>query len=94
MKQLVLLPLVVVFTLLGVIGILVPVLPGILFFLMALVCLGIAYPSMRRRLEQQPRLKRFFYRLDETRYLGIAAKGKLFFWAVLEMVTPQNGRTH
>lgn len=88
MKQLILLPIAAVLFLIGFIGVLIPVIPGLLFFLAALICLGVAFPKLRRRLEQQLRLKRFFHRLDETRYLGVMASCKLVFWALLEMVTP------
>lgn len=92
MKKLILFPLAIVFSVVGVIGLLIPVIPGVLFLLAALVCLGLVFPSLRQHLEQQPRLKRFFLRLDKTRYLGLAARCKLLFWALLEMVTPGRRR--
>ena len=92
MKQLLLIPFALILTLIALFGLVVPVIPGILFLLAALVCLGVAFPSLRRQLEQQPRLKRFFHRLDETRYLGAIPRCKLFFWALLEMVTPGRQR--
>lgn len=88
MKQFLLVPLAAILGVLGLIGLLVPVLPGVLFLLGALVCLGVVFPRLRRKLERQPRFNRFFYRLDESRCLGIAGRCKLFFWALLEMLTP------
>ena len=88
MKQLILAPVAIALGIVGIIGLVIPVIPGILFLLAALVCLGVIFPGLRTQLEQQPRLKRFFHRMDETRYLGVIPRCKLFFWALLEMVTP------
>lgn len=90
MKRLLLIPLAVVLTLLGFVGLIIPILPGFLFLLLALVCMAMIFPQLRQRLETVPRMRRFFHRVEQTRCLGLARRCKLWFWAALEMLTPSH----
>src|SRR4029453_19608403 len=59
----------VLFFILGVIGILIPVMPQVVFFLMSLVFFSMAFPSLRRRVrrfrKRHPSLERAYVKWRE-----------------------------
>ena len=73
---------------LGLIGLVVPIIPGVLFLLVAALCFGVLSRPVRSRLERNGRMKRLFGRLDAGRHLGVPTRMKLAFWAVLEAANP------
>ena len=60
-----------VFFLLGVIGVLIPIMPQIPFFIMSLLFLSLVFPSVRRRLRrflhQHPKLAHAYKRWKDRR---------------------------
>jgi uncharacterized membrane protein YbaN (DUF454 family) len=76
-------------TILGAIGLLVPILPGFLFLLPAAVCFASVSPTLRNRMGQHPRIGRFLHRMDSSRSLDTPGRIKLAFWAGLEAVNPR-----
>ncbi|NOX50603.1 MAG: DUF454 family protein [Gammaproteobacteria bacterium] len=71
---------------LGIVGVIVPILPGLLFLLLALVCFGTLFPTLRNNLSRHPRFKRYFQRLDAGAHYDALTRCKLAFWAALEAI--------
>ncbi len=74
--------------LLGLIGLIIPVLPGVLFILLAALVFAAVSPRLRRRLSRNPRFRRLFKRMDHSDNLPFGARCKLAFWATLEALNP------
>ena len=74
---------------LGLIGLIIPIIPGFLFILIALACFASGFPQMKRSLNRHPRLARFFDRLESGAHLHWMSRIKLAFWASLEAVNPK-----
>ena len=77
----------VVFTVIGVIGLLLPIIPGVLFLAGALFCFAAPFPSMQARMDRSPMLRRLRGRWESARRLPSVDRLKLAFWSTLEMVT-------
>ncbi len=73
---------------LGLIGLIIPIIPGVLFLLVAALCFGVLSRPVRGHLERNGRMRRLFGRLDAGRHLGLPTRMKLAFWAVLEAANP------
>ena len=76
-------------SILGVIGLLLPIVPGWLFFGLAVVCVAQVSPRFRRKLHNNPRMRRFTHRLNQAKALAPVARIKLSFWALVEAIGPQ-----
>ncbi|XOV81936.1 MAG: DUF454 family protein [bacterium] len=74
---------------LGLVGLILPIVPGFLFILIALACFASLSPQMKRTLQRHPRLARFFDRLESGTHLHWLPRMKLAFWAGLEAVNPK-----
>ncbi len=74
---------------LGLAGLVIPIVPGFLFILLALACFASLSPQMKRTLNKHPRLARFFHRLESGAHLHWLLRVKLAFWASLEAVNPK-----
>ena len=81
------------FMVLGIIGLVIPVLPGVIFLLLAAVCIASLSHRAKRQFERHPRLHRFFQRLDAGRGLDLTSRTKLAFWASLEAANPKQEKT-
>ena len=77
------------FLVLGFVGLLLPILPGFLFFLLAAACFASLSPALNRKLHRQPRVSRFLHRLEAGERLDLLTRMKLTFWAGLEAVSPR-----
>ena len=73
----------------GLVGIVVPILPGIPFLLLSLVCVASLIPPLRHQLHRQPRVRRFMGRVDAAHNLSLPARIRLLFWASLEAINPR-----
>jgi uncharacterized membrane protein YbaN (DUF454 family) len=76
-----------VFIAIGLIGLIVPMIPGFVFLLLSAVIFAGLSPRLRRRLDAHPRLHRLFARVDASRHLRPLDRFKLTVWACLEAVT-------
>lgn len=56
---------------LGFIGLVIPFMPGFVFFAIAVVCLSSASPALHRKLSTYPQVRRFLQELEQTRGSGI-----------------------
>lgn len=77
---------------LGLFGLIVPLIPGVLFLLIAAVCFATLSPRLQRRLRSNPRLRRLFDRVEQGGQLGSWPRIKLMLWAVAEAATPSRRR--
>jgi uncharacterized membrane protein YbaN (DUF454 family) len=83
-KKLVFVTLGVGLAVLSVIGLAVPILPGIVFLLLAALCFATLSLRVHGFLSRHPRFARFFRRVEQGRGLGLTNRIKLTFWASLE----------
>lgn len=74
---------------LGLVGLLLPFLPGFLFLFFAAACFAAVFPQIKRHLSHHPRMLRFFRRIDAGENLDITTQFKLAFWASLEAINPR-----
>ena len=66
--------------LLGLVGLLVPILPGVLFLVLAAVCFSATSPRFQARLDRHPAWRGWRLRWRESRGLSMGRRAKLFFW--------------
>ncbi|MEM7098245.1 MAG: DUF454 family protein [Pseudomonadota bacterium] len=76
----------------GMIGLLIPVIPGILFLFLAAALFAQLCPSLRHRLGRHPRLARFFDRIDAGERLSFFDQCKMTFYASLEAIVKKPRR--
>ncbi len=82
------------FLFVGVLGLLLPVIPGFLFLVLAAGLYASIFPPVRNMLgRSHPRMRRFFRRLDHGRQLDFISHCKLAFWASVEAVSPRHKPT-
>lgn len=83
-------------TLLGLIGLVLPVLPGLLLLAAAAGCFSLASPRFRAALEQRlhghPRYRRALSSWRSTRHLPLRSRLSLAFWLMLRSLTPEPRR--
>lgn len=68
---------------LGLVGLAMPLLPGVLFLAVAMVCFSAASNRLRRRLHASPRIRPYLVRWEASRGLGVARRLRLAFWLAL-----------
>jgi uncharacterized membrane protein YbaN (DUF454 family) len=71
-------------TALGLIGLLVPILPGVLFLVLAGVCFSAMSPRFQDRLERHPAWRGWRLRWRESRGLPLLRRVQLAFWLTAE----------
>lgn len=87
------LTLAVVFTVLGLVGLLVPVLPGVLFLALAALCVSAASDRVHRRLLRHRGYSRWRRHWDASASLPVLQRCKLAFWLSADtMVRAVRGR--
>ncbi len=69
-----------IFLCLGLLGLLVPVLPGFLFLIVAALCASAASPTAQRTLQRQPRSARVCSRPAMGTQLSTLDRARLSFW--------------
>lgn len=69
---------------LGLLGLLVPILPGFLFLALAAVCFSAVSPRFQRRLERHPAWRGWRLRWRESRGLPLLKRLQLVFWLTAE----------
>jgi uncharacterized membrane protein YbaN (DUF454 family) len=72
------------FTLLGLIGLLIPVLPGFLFFIPAALCFASAFTSVAKRLDRHPVLGAAQRRWVNSTSLPAFDRARLAFWLLAD----------
>ncbi len=75
---------------LGILGLVVPLIPGVLFLLVAAAAFAAISPRVRRRLSTHPRMERYFHHMDAGDRLDIVSRAKLAFWATLDALNPNH----
>ena len=79
---------------LGVIGLVVPIIPGILFLLIAALCLSAPFPRVHGRLKRHPAVADFRRRWRSGASLPWADRVRLGAWSLAEtLMSPFSGRT-
>ena len=73
-------------TVLGLIGLVVPILPGILFLALAAVCFSATSERFHSRLERHPAWRGWRLRWRESRGLPLLRRLQLAFWLTAEAV--------
>ncbi len=81
---------------LGVVGLLVPVMPGLLFLAGAAACFSLASRRIKRQLESRlgryPRYRRTLRGWYLGRHLPVWRRAQLTFWMALGSVVPSRER--
>ncbi|MEM8767966.1 MAG: DUF454 family protein [Pseudomonadota bacterium] len=67
-------------TALGLVGLLIPIIPGVLFLALAVVCFSAASPRLQQRLERHPAWRGWQARWRESRGLPFYQRWQLAFW--------------
>ena len=80
------------FTLLGLIGLLIPILPGFLFLILAAVCISALSPRFERRLARYPAWRGWRLRWRQSRGLPVMRRFQLAFWLAAEALMQSFGR--
>ena len=70
--------------LLGFIGLVVPLIPGVVFLAAAGCCFATLSPRFRSRLERYPVWQGFSRRWQASRHLPVLRRAKLAFWLSAE----------
>ena len=73
--------------LIGLLGLVIPIIPGILFLIVAAGLFAQLIPAVRQRLSRNPRMQRLFTRLDAGEQLAVFEQIKLVFLAAAEVIT-------
>lgn len=73
-----------VLVVLGLIGLLVPILPGVLFLALAAICFSATSPRFQSRLERHPAWRGWRLRWRESRGLPFLRRIQLAFWLTAE----------
>jgi len=69
---------------LGVIGLVVPILPGVLFLALGAFCFSATSPRFQARLERHPTWRGWRLRWRESRGLPLFRRAQLAFWLSAE----------
>jgi uncharacterized membrane protein YbaN (DUF454 family) len=69
---------------LGLIGLVIPILPGVLFLVLAAVCFSATSPKFQARLERHPAWRGWRLRWRESRGLPLIRRIQLAFWLTAE----------
>ena len=72
----------------GLIGLVIPIIPGVLFLLLGALVVAAISPRLRARMSRHPRFKRLFARLERGQQLDLFSRCKLAFWATLATLSP------
>jgi uncharacterized membrane protein YbaN (DUF454 family) len=72
------------FTVLGLIGLLVPIMPGFLFLAAAAVCFSVTSRRLQGRLERHPAFRGLRNRWRAGRHLPLFHRARLAFWLTAE----------
>jgi uncharacterized membrane protein YbaN (DUF454 family) len=80
LKRLLLITTGIVLVLLGLVGLVVPVLPGVLFLALAAVCFSAGSPRIRSHLDGHPGWQRFHTSWQRGRSLSLLERTRLAFW--------------
>ncbi|MEZ5550717.1 MAG: DUF454 family protein [Pseudomonadales bacterium] len=86
-KRAAILTLAAIFCALGLIGLVIPILPGVLFLGVALLCAASVLPQLAHRLNRYPAWRDWHMRWRAGAQLPFAARLKLAFWLSAEAAT-------
>jgi uncharacterized membrane protein YbaN (DUF454 family) len=70
--------------LLGLVGLVVPILPGVLFLVPAAICFSAISPRLQRRLERHPTWRGWRRHWHSSRGLPLFHRIRLAFWLTAE----------
>ena len=71
---------------LGFVGLAVPLMPGFVFFGIAVICLSSASPALRRKLASYPMVGLFLHELEENRELEFKLRVRAAFRSALRLL--------
>lgn len=77
---------------LGLVGLVIPILPGFLFLALAAVCFSALSPRFQRRMERHPAWRGWRLRWRESRGLPFHRRVQLAFWLTAEATMTALGR--
>lgn len=72
------------FVLLGLVGLVIPILPGFVFLALAAVCFSALSPRFQRRLDRHPAWRGWRLRWRQSRGLPLLRRLQLGFWMTAE----------
>ena len=71
----------------GLIGLVIPVIPGVALLIAAAFCASAASPALRNRLQRNPTMRRTHRRWQASQGLGVVERLKLAFWLGADAVS-------
>ena len=74
----------ITFTLLGLVGLVIPILPGFLFLILAVLCVSALSPRFERKLARHPTWRGWRLRWRQSRGLPMYRRLQLAFWLSAE----------
>lgn len=83
-KRVLLYVLAALFAVIGMVGLLVPVIPGILFLLLAAVCVSLASDRVHEKFSSNRHYRRWRRRWDASHGLSTVNRAKLAFWLTVD----------
>ena len=58
-------------TVLGFVGLAIPLMPGFVFFAIAALCFSSASPTLHRKLSQVPQIEQFLQSVEDSRHMPL-----------------------
>ena len=92
MKRTALFALAIGFAALGLIGLVIPIIPGVLFLMLAAICASLASDRVHQKFSANPRYRRWRHRWDASEGLSPMNRAKLAFWLSLDSTVGRNDR--
>ena len=74
---------------LGLIGLVIPIIPGILFLIISAILFAQFFPPLHRQLKQHKTTHALLDRIEAGHQLDVISRIKLTFWSCLDAIIPR-----
>lgn len=70
----------------GIVGLLIPIIPGVLFLILAAFCLSAPFPKVRAKFNRHPVARRLAHRWQRTAGLGWVDRFRMLIWSSADLL--------